>query len=124
MANGRYYDKNGYVRVRINGKLVGEHRVIAEEMLGRPLRPGEVVHHRNGIKDDNRKENLEVQQNRDHARHHARERSVEMLTLTCPCCGREFERRASKVRWNKKSGATIYCSRKCAGRGSRPGPLR
>lgn len=51
---------SGYLMVRMNGKKVMQHRLVMEQVIGRPLTPGERVHHRNGKRDDNRPENLEL----------------------------------------------------------------
>jgi hypothetical protein len=61
----RLLDSKGYVSVRTvdeNGRSVWrqEHRIVLEQVLGRPLVAGESVHHKNGIRDDNRPENLEL----------------------------------------------------------------
>ena len=55
-------EPSGYIQFRsANGrKGMRLHVLIAERALGKPLPPGSVVHHLNGIKSDNRNENLVI----------------------------------------------------------------
>lgn len=72
--------KVGLAPKEIRGNYVSkQHRKIAEQMLGRKLKPTEDVHHINGIRDDNRPENLAVIDHREHLKLHwklAKERGV------------------------------------------------
>jgi HNH endonuclease len=51
---------DGHPRASRNGTYVFEHILVMEQQLGRYLLPGENVHHLNGVRDDNRPENLEL----------------------------------------------------------------
>lgn len=63
----RRFVKRGYVFVKVASHpnadsqgYVTEHRIVAEQTIGRVLQSDEIVHHINGQRDDNRPENLQV----------------------------------------------------------------
>ena len=75
---GKHINKIGYVLVHNpchphcnKAGYVYEHRFVMETYVGRFLKPKEVVHHVNGIKSDNRLENLALfSGNGSHMRFH------------------------------------------------------
>lgn len=124
---GRILDKHGYVQVKRPGHpyadnrgYVREHRLVMEEYLGRYLLPGEVVHHINEVKDDNRIENLVLVANTK--QHNIIERTGKKyprksgVWFTCHTCGAPFYKSAYY-----RDKPVQFCSKDC--RYPKPSPL-
>jgi len=120
-------DKRGYVR---------EHIFVMSDHLGRPLAKNEVVHHINGVRDDNHLGNLIIMTRAAHtSEHHTGLHKPESLKnlrkmtskqakanwaarpndrakpKVCDHCGQDFYRKGNKR--GKPDHAHIYCSRGC-----------
>lgn len=78
-------------------------------MLGRPLRPGEIPHHENEDKTDNREANLRVMSLAEHNRLHHRLR----VDTACGHCGAPMAVVPSQIA-RSKSGL-VFCSSRCSG---------
>lgn len=82
-AEGRYVNQQGYAKVLRGLTWVSEHQILMEESLGRPLLKGESVHHKNGVRDDNRPENLELWVSSIRHGQRAGQRAADIFCLHC-----------------------------------------
>ena len=94
------------------------HRVIMENHLSRLLNENEIVHHKNHNKKDNRIENLEVMDAKQHAQLHRKEFLRKACELVCPWCREHFFRWRNQTFLQKGSEYTC-CTRTCRGKMSR-----
>ena len=129
LRSGRGVDSRGYVRVwnpqhpaaQADG-YVWEHRMVWWDAHG-PIPDGWQVHHVNGVKDDNRLENLQAMSNDDHQALHAaeaelivnqfgvwprRQRRVKVYDRPCSHCGGLIS--------NSMRADAVYCSKTCNNR--------
>lgn len=75
--NGRFVDRDGYVRVltmdhpfKRRTHYMLEHVKVAESQIGRRITASECVHHKNGVRDDNRPQNLILMSRSAHSKLH------------------------------------------------------
>jgi hypothetical protein len=79
----RGVDGHGYPWVRVDGVVRAEHRVVMEKKLGRSLKKGESVHHKDGNRTNNDPDNLELWVG-------AIRWGQRAVDITCPHCGQAY----------------------------------
>ncbi|MFA5378056.1 MAG: HNH endonuclease [Dehalococcoidia bacterium] len=114
--DNRILDPSGYIKIKDprRDRYSWEHRVIMENHLGRLLTEDEHIHHINGVKTDNRVENLELHSNSDHRKLHwdntpSEEKSEKMSLMRA----KAIESRRRNLIKRLDESEEIYCACGC-----------
>lgn len=91
-----------YRQLKRDGRHPLEHRLVMAEVLGRPLRADELVHHIDHNKLNNDPANLVVMTASEHSRHH---NDKHPRSKRCEVCGVEYEPAPTKRARSKTCGA-------------------
>ena len=124
-SQGGFHMKNGeYILVKApknykgklyRGKYCYEHHLVYWQNTGHIVQDTEIIHHKDGNKQNNSFDNLELRNYRQHIILHNKERKTTFVLLKCPGCGKVFTRR-KKNSFLAKGGIVSCCSKMCIGK--------
>jgi hypothetical protein len=117
MKNGPYElvkAPKSYPGELYRNKYCYEHHLVWWENTGEIIQDGEVIHHKNGNKRDNRFENLKKETNSKHSYKH-RDKARFFLAW-CAGCGGQVIRKRRQSCLSKTNQKYIFCSKECSGR--------
>jgi len=118
MKNGPYelvVAPPGYPGKLYRGRYCYEHHLVWWRHTGEVPGPGELIHHKNENKRDNRYKNLKKETKGEHNTYH---HTVSRVRLVCAYCKKQFEILPSVLRSRQKNsaGGKFFCTRRCAAR--------